>query len=393
MIFVVIPILLFLIFYKIKIRKLEPNNFECLSKEQTSSINGIFVLIVFFVHFATYIPSPTVYDSLVNIIPVFGSQLIVVSFLFYSGYGLMESYKAKGTQYIKSIPTKRFLKLFIDFAIAVTLFLIVQTIIGNYFSISQILLSYTGWSGIGNSNWYIFATFCFYFIMFVSFMIFRKNKHLALTLTTLLSITYVIVLYFVFNKANQYYYNTFLCLPFGMWFSLYKENIIKFLSKWHTYLISLILLIVSIVVLFSFYYYSPFVFNITAILFALTLFMLTMKFQIQNKILLWLGKYTFWIFILQRLPMIVFEKIGVANINTFLFAGLTLIATLLLAYVFNLLSEKISNLIWKKPKKIKSENNKNTENIDNKNSKENIDNKANINNEINSDEIKTETQN
>lgn len=392
MIFVVVPILLFLIFYKIKIKKLEPNNFECLNKEQTSSINGIFVLIVFFAHFVTYIPSPTVYDSLIETIPVLGSQLIVVSFLFYSGYGLMESYKAKGTQYIKSIPTKRFLKLFIDFAIAVTLFLIVQTIIGNYFSVSRILLSYIGWKGIGNSSWYIFATFCFYFIIFISFMIFRKNKNLALTLTTLLSIAYVIVLYFVFNKEN-YYYDTFLCLPFGMWFSLYKEKIIKFLSKWYTYLISLILLIVSLVVLFSFYSYSPFVFNIIAILFALILFMLTMKFQIQNKFLLWLSKYTFWIFILQRIPMIVFKKIGIANINTFLFAGLTLIVTLLLAIVFNLLSEKIENLIWKRPKKIKSENNKDKENLNTKNSDENINNKTNISNEINSDEIKTETQN
>ena len=356
MIFVVVPILLFLIFYKIKIRKLEANNFDCLSKEQTSSINGIFVLIVFFSHFVSYISNPTIYDSLVDTIPLLGSQLIVVPFLFYSGYGLMESYKQKGTAYIKSIPTKRFLKLFIDFAIAITVFLIVQTIIGNYFSVSQILLSYIGWKGIGNSNWYIFATFCFYFIIFISFIIFRKNKYLALILTTLLSICYVIILYFVYNGTTAYVYNTFLCLPFGMWFSVFKEKIINFLSKWYIYLISLILLIFSIILTYWLFNYDPFVFNIIAILFALTLFMLTLKFQIQNKILLWLGKYTFWIYILQRIPMIVLKHIGIANFNSFLFLGISFFITILLTYTFNLLSEKISLVIWKKNKKETNDN-------------------------------------
>ena len=186
MIFVFIPMLLFLVLYKIKSKKIDSNSFECLDKKQTSSINGIFVLIVFFAHFISYIPNPTKLDSCFIAIPLFGSQLIVVPFLFYSGYGLMESFKSKGIEYIKSIPTRRFLKLFIDFAIAITSFLIVQTIIGTYFPFSQILLSYTAWKSIGNSNWYIFATFCFYFIIFVSFMTFKNNKYFALLFTTLL---------------------------------------------------------------------------------------------------------------------------------------------------------------------------------------------------------------
>lgn len=351
MIFVFIPILLFLVLYKIKSKKIDSNSFECLDKKQTSSINGIFVLIVFFAHFISYIPNPTKLDSCFIAIPLFGSQLIVVPFLFYSGYGLMESFKSKGIEYIKSIPTRRFLKLFIDFAIAITSFLIVQTIIGTYFPFSQILLSYTAWKSIGNSNWYIFATFCFYFIIFVSFMTFKNNKYFALLFTNLLSIFYIVILYFVFNNTNHYFYNTFMCLPFGMWFSLYKEKIVKFLSNKYTYLIVLILLLVSIILLYKLFYNNPFVFNFISILFALTIFLFTMKFQIQNKFLLLLGKYTFWIFILQRIPMIVFKKIGIANFNIFVYFVITFVVTLLLAYAYNWLSEKISKIIWNRPKK------------------------------------------
>ena len=100
MIFIAIPLLLFLVFFNIKIKNFNENDLSCLSKEQTSSINGIFALIILLAHFISYIPNPSIYDSLVTKIPVFGSQLIVVSFLFYSGYGLMESYKIKGNKYI-----------------------------------------------------------------------------------------------------------------------------------------------------------------------------------------------------------------------------------------------------------------------------------------------------
>lgn len=45
-------------------------------------------------------------------------QLIVVMFLFYSGYGVMESVRSKGTAYIKSIPFKRVLSTLVTILFA-----------------------------------------------------------------------------------------------------------------------------------------------------------------------------------------------------------------------------------------------------------------------------------
>ena len=41
-------------------------------------------------------------------------QLMVTMFLFYSGYGVMESIKRKGDDYIKSFPKKRILTTLIN---------------------------------------------------------------------------------------------------------------------------------------------------------------------------------------------------------------------------------------------------------------------------------------
>ena len=38
-----------------------------------------------------------------------------------------------------------------------------------HFDWKTILLSFTGWVGIGNSNWYMFDIFVLYILLFVSF--------------------------------------------------------------------------------------------------------------------------------------------------------------------------------------------------------------------------------
>ena len=83
----------------------------------TSVINGLFIWLVFMSHFTQYLPE---YAN--NIIGTVMGQLVVVMFLFYSGYGIMESIKLKGVIYILNIPKKRFLGTLYKFIIAVNFF-------------------------------------------------------------------------------------------------------------------------------------------------------------------------------------------------------------------------------------------------------------------------------
>ncbi len=80
---------------------------RALNKEQTTCINGIFVLFVFLSHFGQYETMPW------NGVLLAIGQLMVAPFLFYSGYGIMEQIKRRGIVYIDSMPRKRTLKFYI----------------------------------------------------------------------------------------------------------------------------------------------------------------------------------------------------------------------------------------------------------------------------------------
>lgn len=70
-------------------------NFKrALNKEQTTCINGIFVLFVFLSHFGQYETMP--WNNLLLAI----GQLMVAPFLFYSGYGIMEQIQRRGIMYL-----------------------------------------------------------------------------------------------------------------------------------------------------------------------------------------------------------------------------------------------------------------------------------------------------
>ena len=64
----------------------------------------------------------------------------------------------------------------IHFDIAVALFLICDIILGKHYDLKTVLLAFTGWTSIGNSNWYIFAVIILYFIVLLSFTVFKKKQ-------------------------------------------------------------------------------------------------------------------------------------------------------------------------------------------------------------------------
>ncbi len=355
MIFITIPIIIFLLTYRIKIA--EPDSYfkDNMSIEKTTSINGLFVALVFFSHFKGYIANLNSYDKAFYSLPIIFTQLIVVTFLFYSGYGMMESIKSKGNAYIRTIPQKRFPKLFIDFAIAIVMYIIVNLILGRHMDLKNVLLAFTGWTSILNSNWYIFAIFSFYIIMYLSFTLTRKKPYIVgVFLTMILSVVFV---YQLSNVKESWYYDTFMVLSFGMLFSLVKDKIYNFLKKdkpWN-YIVTLFITLLSFVVLFKYCKNNAYVFNIISIIFAFLIYLITLKVSFNNKILNWIGKHTFWIYVLQRIPMIIFRHVGLAKFNTYLYFAVCVAVTLLLSVIFKFISTKIEHLIWRKPKQVEKQ--------------------------------------
>lgn len=342
-----------IVFYEMKIEDSNEFHKDYISPKSTKAVNGLFTMLIFLSHSVQYIDLGSVLDTPYTTMKSHLGQMVVVTFLFYSGYGIMESIKKKGTDYVKSIPTKRFFKVLYHMAIAVTMFVVLNLVLGIKYDLKRILLAYTGWTSIGNSNWYIFAVLVLYVITFISFMIFRKNRYLAVTAVTALTAAYVYVL--MVYDIDSWYYDTVIMYAMGMWYSLLREKIEKVIMK-----NDLVYTVIggSAVAL----YYFAFLkrkggiewYTAWAIMFMALVVLFTMKMKIGNRILDWFGSHIFSVYILQRIPMIILKHFGLNESHKYAFIVVSFFATIVLAELFDTVIAKLDGMIYR-PKKIKAE--------------------------------------
>lgn len=332
--------------YKVKIapQGLKGYHDDYLSIEKTNSIKGIFTLVVFFSHFNSYIE----YSALDNY-ATFPFRLIrqglVTMFLLYSGYGIMESIKKKGIPYVKSMPAKRIGQVLVRFDIAILCFLIMDLCIGREITVTQFLLSLIGWSSIGNSNWYIFTILLLYLITYISFIIFKDKRNYKISVYALLAIVIVYcAVFYIFqfqNEKSYLFYYTILCYPLGMLYSVYKENIEKFLKQRNlNYFITLVFVVVITAVTRFYCNSAEIIEMIYMLFFSLFILLISMKVSFDNKILRWIGNHLFEIYILQRIPMTVFAKLGL-NKSVYLYFPLCFAVTILISAIYKVCIDKL----------------------------------------------------
>lgn len=313
-------------------------NNEYISHRQTQCINGFFVLIVFIQHFKGYVKLGD-YDMIYNYIANWSGQLLVVPFLFFSGYGIMLSITKKGKPYVDTILTKRFPKIWIHFALAIVLFIITNLIMRKTFPPLKLILTFLGWDSIGNSNWYIFDTLILYILTFLSFRFVGKNRRLGLFIMALLTSAFVIAMS---RFKPGYWYNTVIAYLLGMIFATVESSFKKIMSsEILNYIIftTFGIIIISLAVndkakLTS---YEVFVTAGTVLLLALSL-----KVRFGNPILSFLGKYVFEIYILQRIPMILLQSYIPQK---YIYFAVCFASTLVLSFLFRFIEKPFDKLI------------------------------------------------
>lgn len=188
-------------------------------------MNGFFICLVFLSHTVVYdVPYGETESWLVaRVIP---GQLIVTSFFFFSGYGIMYSIRAKGQAYVRSILLSRFPKLLLMLDVAVVLTGGLHYCLGIRYNCEQWLGSLVGWSGMG--HWFICMTLIAYLVIWVAFTLVRENRTLAVILFGfLLSLVVILIL----TQKSSLWGDTVLCIPIGMLFCLYRERIESFLNS------------------------------------------------------------------------------------------------------------------------------------------------------------------
>lgn len=335
-------ILLIIIISKASLRTGDDTAFHYnyLSKEQTTAINGIFVIMVLIGHFQTYVEMGGLLDEWYLVVFNHLNQMVVATFLFYSGFGMMEATKKKGDEYINKIPEK-FVKLLLRVDVAVVLFLIVDYILGIHYPIKQVLLAFVCWSNIGNSNWYIFVILSIYIAMFTAFKIVSrisdKKAYLCIGLSLLFIFTAILVRFLINMEMGWYWYDTAILFPVGCLYSLLRKKIEAIVMRNNVSYLTALTLMLGVYVLSYFrrFDYGVEGYTVWACSFIGLVLLITMKVEIKSNLLTWFGQNVFNIYMLQRIPMIILNNLGFMDSHKYMCLIIVFVVTALIAAVFD----------------------------------------------------------
>ncbi len=332
-----------------------PQLFDCehswndyLSKDKTASVKGIFVIVVLLSHYCNRCVFEAGGDRLVHrILGVYIGQLMVTMFLFYSGYGIMESYKRKGREYAVNMPVQKILKLLFDFDIVVILFYIVNACLGKTYSFTYLLRALIGWRSMDNGNWFIFAILVMYAVSFIAFIIAKDRYKLSAAIITVLSLAY----FFIMRELkNTYWYNTVLCYAFGVWYSVLHEKIEGFIQRSNLIWITAVCASGAAVAVLHYLKseVSEDFFYPEAIMFTVLIVLATMKFSIDNAFLRAVGAYVFESYMFQNIPELIMEQKGLFN-GEHLYLKFIIVAavTAVLSVLFKMLTKQTAKIFKK----------------------------------------------
>lgn len=320
-------VLVVLCLHGIKFAKYHSNYMDI---RQTQSIKGIFTAIILLSHTKQYIMPQLPLDNLVVSVVGYIGQLMVAVFFFYSGYGIIKAYREK-ENYINSFFRKRIVKTLVQYDIALLFFLPLPSLIGTVLPWYDYALCWIGWTSLGNTNWFLFVMLCLYALTGIVFLAVTnrfRSKRILVIATAVSAASVALWIFLRLCGKQAWWYNTLLCYPFGMWFAVYKDRFDKVVENGYSRAVLSVFALTG----FIYLYFMPgsISYSICACLFCLVIVLLNTWVKIENPVLLWLGKHSFTIYIMQRLPMELLKKAGVAENGVF-FLIACVVSTLWLA--------------------------------------------------------------
>lgn len=350
LIFLLIIAVLYLV-SKPKFRLFVERDGMYLSRDWTSFVNAFFISLVVCSHslvlFETSIRDYYYEKITASGIALFG-QLMVTTFFFYSGYGIMLSLLTR-KGYTKTLIYPRFCNLSTNFILAVSVYFVVHCILKEEIILSDFLGGLHNFSVLGNPTWFILMTLLIYVLTYVCFF-FHNGKNtnkIAILLTILLTI----IIFLVSKIKPLNWVNTLLCFPAGMFYCLKGESIEKLMKKTRipSIIYALIFIVTGRYVYSSGHSCSSYIQNIGGIIFAIgiTWFCGSFQWRKPSQVLIWLGgSGLFSVYMFHLLPMRVLTKLGLNTENPYLIYFSVTVATILLVYIANIGYKKINNLLF-----------------------------------------------
>lgn len=217
-------------------------NNSAFSKDTFQSMKGYLAVCVLIHHVHQF--NGLLADTSLNYPLLLLGHWAVVLFMFMSGFGLYESYKNKGQDYIKKLPRNRILTFFIMYAFFVAIYTVYELITGGAITPLLMLQTFTYGSTVISFGWYLQLSLLLYIVFFLVFVIPCK-KWLHSLLLVVLAAVFLAINIFMNRPYNVYV--IVVSFLFGIIISLYRDKIEGLLQKK-----SILVLIASVVVFCAF---------------------------------------------------------------------------------------------------------------------------------------------
>ena len=333
---------------------------DYMNLDNTNSVKGIFVWMIFFRHCTGYYRID--YRKICFMIDRALQQNIVSLFLFYSGFGINESLKAKGIKYIKTLPIKTLI-FFIKSQLILLIFLLNNKILGKTVSLKQYIYAVIFKKGIGNSYWFAFTIMTLYIHSYVSFIFIRKQRFyfIGIIFLTIISYYHVKLVYKYYHPREIISVDTVICFIIGFYYSFFNEYLNKIIML--NDIIYFTLLSIFIYIYYIYYVHqikikkSVLYRSIKNMFFSLIIIILTMKIQFKNDFLKFMSSHSYSIYLLQRVTMIFIHQKGYFKNNEFIRFFFELSIVILMACVFDKYTIFIDKLFKRYKNNEKNENN------------------------------------
>lgn len=327
---------------------------DYLSRTRTCFVNGFFILFVFVKHINGYLCEPNKMEEIALFILPRG-QLIVTSFLFFSGYGIMYSLLMKGDSYASKLLQQRFPALWLNYFLAVCCFVLVNLfVIDRNYSVVEIIQAVLVWKPIGHSVWYVCISLLAYLLIAASYYLVARRGYGRMILLTTCMMACACSLICLFKEAC--WADTALCIPAGMAFCLYRKRIEAILSACPlpTLLIGLLLmmggtLIYRAMIILTHCFDLPILVNCGSVLYAVGLCLLQgcIAWKRPAPLILWMGgPALFFLYIFQRIPMNIGKFFGWNTNHRDLYIVACLVVTMAIAYLMIPLCKRLQKLIF-----------------------------------------------
>ena len=349
-------IILFILFFlylssKPKIRRYIERDGLYLSRTWTSFVNALFITLVVCSHglilFKTNIRNflPEKYTAYA--ISQFG-QLIVTTFFFYSGFGIMSSILRK-KEYHHKLLFPRFVQLSLYYVMAVLAYFVVYCLLQQKIHAAAFLHGLHNFQALGNPTWFIIMTLIIYLLTWFAFKI-MGQKHPMGTIG-LLTLMLLIVMPMVSLFKPIHWVNTLLCFPAGMLYYLKGAKIEQILKKTSipSIVYAFILLGLGLFLHTSKLPAVIYMQNVGGILFAVGVTWFAGSFirNTPSRFLIWLGgSGLFAVYMFHLLPTRIMTHYELNDGNPYLVWLIFIVSTGIFATVANAAYNRINKLIF-----------------------------------------------